>query len=174
MKWIVWRHAFIAKWLPLSGSTRLVMRKRKGGAPVGLYKQRKRRTQSDMLATLSYVRRIHSSMVDILSCSFVRHTLYREIFFLRRPAHRDCKMKKFEIRFCIDLITLWSISSRAFMNHILPSLQVYQVTKLLQGSLGALNTRLHTYIATKFHRGRISYASCKVKRKYLNRCNIPE
>lgn len=54
---------------------------------------------------------------------FLCTTLYREIyiFFFRRPTHRRCQMKEFEIRFSIDLITLWSRSSRAFMNRILPS-----------------------------------------------------
>lgn len=31
VKWIVWRHVFIAEWLPLSGSTRSAARKRNAG-----------------------------------------------------------------------------------------------------------------------------------------------
>lgn len=86
MKWIVWRHAFIAKWLSLSGSTRLAMRKRKGGVPVGLYKQRKCRAQSDRCllyrSMYIYIYRIHTSMIDILSCSFVRSYIERFKFSL--------------------------------------------------------------------------------------------
>lgn len=112
MKWIVWRHAFIAKWLPLSGSTRLVMRKRKGRVSVGLYKQRKRRGQSDMLTISSHVCRIHSSMVDILSCSFVQRYIERFTFSLWWDMYRRCKMKKWFVSALILLHLGWDYFAR--------------------------------------------------------------
>jgi len=79
VKWIVWRHVFIAEWLPLSGSTRSAARKRRMRGS-GWFVQTKEtsgvKRYARYVAYMSY-----SSMVDILSYFFVR-CLSRDSNFL--------------------------------------------------------------------------------------------